>query len=249
MPNRRLHQPESGTAGGVGSHRRPDAGERPRTEICERFRLASDLKGLRPALTGAALPARTRLAPGRKWRFATAACVAVIATVAGAYFFLHRGIPSAAKRYDRRRRIREQDPDPVFDGTLRQALAVELEQSPFLSICSRGANPADAASDEPDRQCAAHSRIALEICERSGGTAVLEGSIASLGNQYVLWLRARSCRVGDVLFEQQAQAGKKEEVLKALGQVAREFRIRAGEPLSDGGEAVDPTGGSHYDLA
>lgn len=74
--------------------------------------------------------------------------------------------------------------------------------------------------------------LAREVCERTGGAAVLEGSIATLGTQYVLALRANDCRGGDVLDEEQAQAAKKEDVLNALSQIASKFRTRAGESLS-----------------
>ena len=74
--------------------------------------------------------------------------------------------------------------------------------------------------------------IAREICERTSSAAVLEGSIASLGSQYVLGLRAKNCRTGDVLDEQQVQAARKEDVLNALSQVAITFRTRVGESLA-----------------
>ena len=74
--------------------------------------------------------------------------------------------------------------------------------------------------------------VAAEICERTASAAVLEGSIASLGSQYVLGLRARNCRTGDILDEEQAPAAKKEDVFKALGQMANRFRTRAGESLA-----------------
>ena len=74
--------------------------------------------------------------------------------------------------------------------------------------------------------------IAREICERTGSAAVLEGSIAGLGSQYVLWLRARNCRTGDVLAQEQAQAGRKEEVLNALSRIAIQIRTRLGESLA-----------------
>ena len=74
--------------------------------------------------------------------------------------------------------------------------------------------------------------IAREICERTGGAAVLEGSIAGLGSQYVLWLRARNCRTGAVLAEEQAQAESKEEVLNALSAIAIQMRTRLGESLA-----------------
>jgi eukaryotic-like serine/threonine-protein kinase len=122
--------------------------------------------------------------------------------------------------------------DPVFDGTLRQGLAVQLEQSPFLSLVSEDriqqvlrlmGKPADARITP---------EIAREICERTASAAVLDGSITGLGSQYVLGLRARDCRTGDVLGEEQVQAARKEEVLNALSQGASKFRTRLGESLT-----------------
>jgi DNA-binding winged helix-turn-helix (wHTH) protein/tetratricopeptide (TPR) repeat protein len=122
--------------------------------------------------------------------------------------------------------------NPVFDGTLRQGLAVQLEQSPFLSLVSEDriqqtlrlmGQPADGRLTP---------EIAREICERTGGAAVLDGSIASLGSQYVLGLRAKDCRSGDVLDEEQVQAARKEDVLNALSHIASNFRTRVGESLS-----------------
>ena len=76
------------------------------------------------------------------------------------------------------------------------------------------------------------SDVAQQICERTASAAVLEGSIASLGSQYVLGLRARSCATGSVLDQQQIQAARREDVLKALSQIARQFRTRVGESLA-----------------
>jgi tetratricopeptide (TPR) repeat protein len=111
-------------------------------------------------------------------------------------------------------------------------LAVRLEQSPFLSLVSEGriqktlrlmGQPADARLT---------LELAREICERTGSAAVLEGSIATLGSQYVLGLRAKACGSGDILDEEQAQAARKEDVLSALSQIASKFRTRVGESLS-----------------
>jgi len=122
--------------------------------------------------------------------------------------------------------------DSVFDGTLRQGLAVQLEQSPFLGLISDDriqqmlrlmAKPADARLTP---------EISREICERTASAAVLDGSIASLGTGYVLTLRAKDCRGGEVLVDEQVQAARKEDVLKALGQIATKFRSRVGESLS-----------------
>ncbi len=91
---------------------------------------------------------------------------------------------------------------------------------------------ARTAFHEPASRGAAHSRGAREICERTGRAAVLEGSIAGLGSQYVLWLRARNCRSGEVLAEEQAQPARKEEVLNALSRMAVQIRTRLGESLA-----------------
>jgi DNA-binding winged helix-turn-helix (wHTH) protein/tetratricopeptide (TPR) repeat protein len=122
--------------------------------------------------------------------------------------------------------------DPVFDGTLRQGLAVQLEQSPFLSLISderiqQTLRLMDKAADArltPD--------MAREICERTGSAAALEGSIASLGTEYVLGLKAVNCRSGETLDEEQVQTARKEDVLNALTMIASNFRSRIGESLS-----------------
>ena len=121
--------------------------------------------------------------------------------------------------------------DPVFDGTLRQGLAIQLEQSPFLSLSPTSAS-SDARSDGPAGRCAADPGVARDVCERTASAAVLDGSIARLGSQYVLGLRAQNCRTGDVLDEEQAQAARKEDVLNALSQIASRFRTRVGESLA-----------------
>ena len=75
-------------------------------------------------------------------------------------------------------------------------------------------------------------KLAEEICERTASAAVLEGSIASLGSQYVVGFRAKNCRNGDVLDEEQVQAARKEDVLNVLSQIASKFRTRVGESLA-----------------
>jgi DNA-binding winged helix-turn-helix (wHTH) protein/tetratricopeptide (TPR) repeat protein len=130
--------------------------------------------------------------------------------------------------------------DPVFDGTLRQGLSVQLEQSPFLSLVSEErihetlrlmGQPIDARlTPETGR----------EICERTGSAALLSGSIATLGSQYVLGMNAVNCHNGDVLDEEQVQVARKEEVLHALDQIARKFRTRVGESLASVGQHDTP---------
>jgi eukaryotic-like serine/threonine-protein kinase len=119
--------------------------------------------------------------------------------------------------------------DPVFDGTLHQGLMVQLEQSPFLSLVSeqRIRQTLRLMSQPPDAQVT--PGLAREICERTGSLAVLEGSIASLGSQYVVGLRAKNCRTGEVLANEQLQVTRKEDVLNAVSQIANRFRSGIGE--------------------
>ena len=122
--------------------------------------------------------------------------------------------------------------DPIFDETLRQGLAVQLEQSPFLHIVSdeRVHHVLQLMGKEPNERFAAAA--AREVCERIGATALLEGSIASLGQQYVLGLRATHCDTSDSLDVEQATATSKEQVLDVLSHMASRFRHRVGESLT-----------------
>ena len=122
--------------------------------------------------------------------------------------------------------------DSVFDGTLRQGLEVQLEQSPFLSLVpeQRVQQTLTLMGRPPDSTLSPD--LAREVCQREGSSAVLDGSISSLGSQYVLGLRARNCRTGSLIDEEQVQAAKKEDVLNALSHIASNFRTRVGESLA-----------------
>jgi tetratricopeptide (TPR) repeat protein len=122
--------------------------------------------------------------------------------------------------------------DRVFDETLRQGLSVQLEQSPFLRMVSEAQirKTLGLMGQPPDARLT--PALAQGVCVRTGGAAVLEGSIASLGSRYVLGLRATHCATGDVLADEQVQAGRKEDVLDALSQIASQFRRRVGESLA-----------------
>ncbi|MEO8592583.1 MAG: protein kinase [Candidatus Solibacter sp.] len=130
--------------------------------------------------------------------------------------------------------------DPVFDGILRQGLCVQLEQSPFLVLVSDQQLQQVLRMMNRSPETRLTPEVAQEICERTGGAAVLEGSIAGLGSQYVLWLSARNCHSGDVLGQEQTRAGTKEEVLDALTRIAVQIRERLGESLSTIGEHSTP---------
>lgn len=161
-----------------------------------------------------------------------AAAVVAPALVVAGYLYFHRSPGLTDKDTIVVADFANATGDPVFDDTLRQGLAVQLEQSPFLSLISddRIQLILKLMAKPPDARLT--PEIAREICQRTGSAAVLDGSIVSLGTQYVLTLRAKVCRSGDVLDEEQAQAERKEDVLNTLSQIASRFRARVGESLS-----------------
>jgi tetratricopeptide (TPR) repeat protein len=175
--------------------------------------------------------ARVESGTGKRWQVIVPAAVAALALSVAGYLYLHR----AAKLTDKDTIIladfTNTTGDPVFDGTLRQGMAVQLEQSPFLSLISeqRILQTLRLMGQAADARLT--PEIAREVCERTASAAVLDGSIASLGSQYVLGLRAKNCRTGDVFDEEQVQAARKEDVLNALTQIASKFRTRVGESL------------------
>jgi len=122
--------------------------------------------------------------------------------------------------------------EPVFDDALKQAVSVQLAQSPFLNILPgqkvreqlrfMGRSPGDPVTQE----------VAQEICQRTRSKAVLAGSIAKLGSQYVVGLNAVNCQTGESFAQVQAQAARKEDVLKVLGGQTTKLREKLGESLS-----------------
>jgi eukaryotic-like serine/threonine-protein kinase len=122
--------------------------------------------------------------------------------------------------------------DPVFDGTLKQALAVQLEQSPFLNIFSdQRVREALRFMNRPSDERVT-KEIAREICERQGLKAFLAGSISNLGSHYVITIEAANAQTGDTLARQQVEAESKEQVLSALGNAATKLREKLGESLA-----------------
>lgn len=168
----------------------------------------------------------------KRWTLMVAATVAVLGLGLTGYRYFHRAPKLTNKDTIVLGDFVNNTGDPVFDDALREGLAVQLEQSPFLSLIS------DERIQQMLKQMAKPAEtpltpeIAREVCQRTASAAVLDGSIVSLGSQYVLTLRAKDCRSGDVLDEEQVQAAKKEGVLNALSQISSRFRTRVGESLS-----------------
>jgi DNA-binding winged helix-turn-helix (wHTH) protein len=168
----------------------------------------------------------------RRWIFLLAVA-AVLGSLAVAFFMrFHHNVVLTEKDTIVLSDFANTTGDAVFDGTLRQGLMVELEQSPFLSLVPDNriqqilrlmGQPADARLTP---------QTALEVCERIASAAIIDGSISALGSQYVLGLRARDCRTGRIFYDQQVQVARKEDLLHALSGMANEFRTLAGESLA-----------------
>jgi eukaryotic-like serine/threonine-protein kinase len=165
-----------------------------------------------------------------RWKLAIAAVLFAAAIVTSFYAFMphrltQRDIVVLAD-FDNRTN------DPVFDDTLKQALAAGLQQSPVWNIVSdqkirdtlrlMGRSPRERLNEDTAR----------ELCQRVASKAVLSGSIATVGNHYVIGLKAVECNSGELLSQQQVQAATKEEVLKALGQQTTKLRQNLGESLT-----------------
>jgi serine/threonine protein kinase/tetratricopeptide (TPR) repeat protein len=180
--------------------------------------------------TGASRPAWHR-----RWTIVAGASVVgivVIALVSRTYFHSHRAPVLTEKDTIVLADFDNKTGDAIFDDTLKQGLAVHLEQSPFLDLVSdrkvnetlklMGRSAGDRLTPE----------VTQEVCQRTGSKAMLTGSIAGLGSQYVIGLKAVNCSTGDVLADAQEQAAGKEAVLKSLDAAAGTLRSKLGESLS-----------------
>jgi serine/threonine protein kinase/tetratricopeptide (TPR) repeat protein len=164
-------------------------------------------------------------------RIAAAMVLALGLFIAG-YFYFHRTPKLTNKDTIVLADFENKTGDPVFDGALRQGLAVQLEQSPFLSLVSDQRILRTLALMGQPADARLTPALAKEVCERTASAAVLEGSIEPVGSAYVLGLRAKNCVTGEVLDDEQAQAARTEDVLNVLSQIASKFRTRAGESLA-----------------
>jgi len=173
-------------------------------------------------------------APNRRfWKIVLPSCALVLALIAGVvYYRAHRAKPLTDKDTVVLADFNNETGDPVFDDTLKTALSVSLNQSPFLNVLpdSRVAATLKLMTRPPDTRLTPD--IARELCQRTGSTAYIAGSIASLGSQYVLALKVVNCQSGDTLAQGQVTAAAKEKVLDALGEAASRLRGEMGESLA-----------------
>ena len=192
-------------------------------------RLERDTDSARVTISAKAGAAAT---VGLRWRTIVSAAVAVLALSVGGYFYFHRTPKLTDKDTIVLADFTNTTGDTVFDGTLRQGLSVQLEQSPFLSIISDQQIQQTLGLMGQPVDAKLTSAIARELCQRTGSAAVLDGSIAQIGTQYLLTLKAANCVSGESIASAEAKASDKNHVLDALGETASEVRNKLGESLS-----------------
>jgi DNA-binding winged helix-turn-helix (wHTH) protein/tetratricopeptide (TPR) repeat protein len=165
-----------------------------------------------------------------RWLLASTAVLLVC--VAGAWLYSRRARPVAEPNTIVLMEIDNLTGDPAFDATIKQALQMDLEQSPFLRILSdqEAGGTLRLMGRSPEQRPTL--AVAREVCLRAGGKAVLGGSVARLGREYVVNLNAVNCETGETLAQQQVRAAAKEDVLPGLDTAASELRGKLGESLA-----------------
>src|SRR5580693_1800502 len=182
-----------------------------------------------------AFPAQTQTSStplGKRWPIVAGVAAIVAVVAAGAYFFMHRGPKLTGQGSIVLADFTNTTGDPVFDGALRQGLAAQLAQSPFLHILSDRQMQQTLQYMGQPAAGRVTNELARQICQRTQSAAVMEGSIAQIGNTYNLILSALNCASGETLATATAQASDKDHVLGALGQAAEDIRGKLSESLA-----------------
>jgi serine/threonine protein kinase/Tfp pilus assembly protein PilF len=169
----------------------------------------------------------------KRWPFLSAAAMLALAIIA-AILFLHNRKAHALTETDTivLADFANSTGNPVFDDTLKQALAVSLRQSPFLKVLSDQQVSATLRLMTKPPNTVLTPEVAGEVCQRAGSKAYIAGSVANIGNEYVVGLKAVNCQSGDTLALEQVHADGKEKILDALGTAAAKLRGELGESLS-----------------
>jgi serine/threonine protein kinase len=168
---------------------------------------------------------------GVGWKIIASVAAAVLALLVAGYFYLHRAPKLTDKDTIVLADFVNTTGDPIFDGTLRQGLAIQLEQSPFLKIMDDDQVGRDLRLMNFKPGTRITDQIAHDVCVREGAAATIDGTIGSLGKNYVITLQAATCQDGKTLARQQIQAQDKEHVLSALSTATTGIRRKLGESL------------------
>jgi eukaryotic-like serine/threonine-protein kinase len=201
----------------------------------QRFQSASDLAFALDALSesrgsggsAAAMPSTAQ----KRWKVIITAAVIVMALSLGGYLYSTRKPKLTDKDTVVLADFANNTEDPVFDDTLTTALNVSLRQSPFLNVLPESEVAKTLQLMTRPATTKLTPEIARELCQRVGSKVYISGAIHSLGNEYVLELKAVNCQTGDTLAQQQVAATSKEKVLDALGHAASQLRSEVGESI------------------
>jgi eukaryotic-like serine/threonine-protein kinase len=197
--------------------------------------IRTDLQRLKRDTESARIPAVSRV-PSRTgigWKVTIPIALGVVLlAMGGAYLYLHRAPMLSVKDTIVLADFANTTGDPVFDDTLKTALTVSLNQSPFLNVLSDNkiAQTLKLMTRPVDTKLT--PEVARELCQRAASRAYITGTIGGLGREYVLALKAVNCQSGDTLAQEQATAASKEKVLDALGEAASKLRGELGESLA-----------------
>jgi tetratricopeptide (TPR) repeat protein len=168
----------------------------------------------------------------KQWKVAVTALVVILIGASGFYYRSRQGKSLTDKDTIVLADFTNTTGDPVFDGTLRQGLASQLEQTPFISLVSDSIIAQTLLRMSKPKDAHLTPELARDVGQRVGAAATIEGSISALGTQYVVSLKAAKCQGGNLLAQEQETATGKERVLSALGQAATKMRKKLGESLA-----------------
>jgi hypothetical protein len=196
-------------------------------------RSTSAVTGAAPATRQVTQQVAAEVSKKGAWKVAVPAAVLIVAVLiaGGLSYRSHRGKPLTDKDTIVLADFANSTGDPVFDDTLKTALTVSLNQSPYLNVLPENKVAATLKLMAHPSGTVLTPEVARELCQRAGSKAYIAGSIAGLGSEYVLGLKAVNCQSGDVLAQEQATAPAKEKVLGAVGQAAANLRGELGESL------------------
>src|SRR5271154_4651084 len=204
----------------------------------QRFQSASDLAFALDALSesgGSSPSAKVAYAAtgtGKRWKIIVPAAVVMLGMSVGAYFYFHGTLKLTDKDTIVLADFANSTGDPVFDDTLKTALTVSLQQSPFLSVLPDSTVAKTLQLMTRPANTKLTPEVTRELWQRAGSKAYIAGSIGSLGSEFVMGLKVINCQNGDTIDQEQTTAASKEKVLDALGDVATKLRGELGESLT-----------------
>ncbi|HEY4765063.1 MAG TPA: protein kinase [Candidatus Sulfotelmatobacter sp.] len=188
--------------------------------------------GRSPAASSGTVALHKALQGGKLWKIACPVLTVVLLVAGGLYYRSHRSKPLTDKDTVVLADFANRTGDALFDDTLKTALSIALRQSPFLNLLSDDRVGATLKLMTRPANTPLTSEVTREVCQRAQSKAYIAGSIATLGSEYVLGLKAVNCQSGDTLAQEQVTTAVKEKVLDVLGEAASKLRGELGESLA-----------------